>query len=90
MARSALVISVLAVMVALVSGCSANRLTPISVRAERPSLGGLEHRDNRHELRDLLDPFYCAGANDEFAREFNAQTLYAGTWSGHAGLWAGD
>jgi hypothetical protein len=72
----------LATAAVLLGGCSTYRLAPIAPRAERLSLGGLEHRGCRHELRDLLDPFYCAGAADEFAREFNPQTLYAGVWSG--------
>ncbi|HEY3242725.1 MAG TPA: hypothetical protein VGM03_05165, partial [Phycisphaerae bacterium] len=78
MTRKSLLMIVVGLMVTSSSACTSFRLGPAALTPERPSLGGLEHRGVRHELRDLLDPAYCASAVDSFAREFDSKLLYAG------------
>ncbi len=48
----------------------------------RPSVGYLQHRDSKHQLRDLMDPTYRAASSDEFARRFTPDTAIATIASG--------
>lgn len=58
----------------------------------RASLGVLEHRGTRYELRDLLDPAYRATSEDPFPRDFDPLHQFARDpvappmiWAGHYG-----
>ncbi|UCD27874.1 MAG: hypothetical protein JSV03_12320 [Planctomycetota bacterium] len=42
-----------------------------------PSLGYLEHRGRRYEVRDLMDPEYRADSEDDFVRKFNPDAMLA-------------
>jgi hypothetical protein len=72
-----LLISLAAVLVGCASTPRPPGTDPKTVEIERPSLGSLEHRGERHELRDLLDPAYRAGGADDFVRRFNPDTALA-------------
>ena len=56
---------------------------------ERPSLGTLEHRGTRYELRDLFDPAYRAASEDPFARDFDPLRLLAAEHVALPVIWAG-
>jgi hypothetical protein len=47
--------------------------------ATGPSLGYLEHRGQRHALRDLLDPAYRQASDDPVARTFDVADYWAAT-----------
>ncbi len=55
----------------------------------RASLGVLEHRGTRYELRDLLDPAYRATSEDPFARDFDPLRLLAADPVATPTIWAG-
>ena len=46
-------------------------------KADRSSLGYLEHRGRRHALLDLMDPAYRATSDDPVARNFDVADYYA-------------
>ncbi len=54
----------------------------IAEAAPPPSLGALEHRGRRHELRDLLGADYRAASNDPFVRDFDPDRAVAVVWAG--------
>ena len=45
--------------------------------ARPPSLGSLEHRGTRHQVRDLVRPEYRQASADDFARHFEMDTFWA-------------
>jgi hypothetical protein len=45
----------------------------------RPSLGHLEHRGQRHSLRDLMDLDYRAASRNAFDTEFDPGEIFAGS-----------
>ena len=66
-----------------VVGCSAGRgpfppaAAPDFNMPARPSVGCLQHRDTKPDLRDLMDPTYRAASNDNFVRAFDPNTATA-------------
>jgi hypothetical protein len=63
-------LSLLAPLVTL-TGCA------FAPPAGPPSLGSLEHRGTRHELRDLVRPEYRQASADDFARQFEMDSFWA-------------
>ncbi len=55
----------------------------------RASLGVLEHRGRRYELRDLLDPAYRAASEDPFSRDFDPFRLLAADHVAPPTIWTG-
>lgn len=55
----------------------------------RASLGVLEHRGTRYELRDLFDPAYRAASEDPFSRDFDPLRLLAADPVATPTIWAG-
>ena len=56
------------------AGCASQ---PQPAPIDPSNLGYLEHRGQRHELRDLMDPEYRAASDDPFVNNFNADTNMA-------------
>ena len=65
-----------------IGGCSAFHGRCVSdaglnTDESQPSLGYLEHRGRRYEVRDLMDPRYRADNDDPFIRNFAPRTILA-------------
>ena len=80
-------LAVLVIAAAGVGGCLSpererNCRPALTDNRGRPSLGCLEHRGERHALRDRMDPNYRAASGDDFARKFDPETALAEPWAG--------
>lgn len=72
--RSILIVA--AVVPLLLGSCQTASLTPVSTEPA-PSLGSLEHRGRRYDLRDLNSQAYRDASADPFVRNFNPDLLWA-------------
>lgn len=61
------------IVTAIASACGAGCAgQPKPAPLDPSNLGYLEHRGQRYELSDLMDPEYRAAAENPFARNFDA------------------